>query len=459
MKNPIFLKTAIAAALFFSFGAEAALPVIPGGAGFGIETPAGRGGKIFRVTSLAASGSGTLAECIAATGPRVCIFETSGVIQLADDLKIRNPYVTIAGQTAPAPGIMIRGGALGIHASDVLVQHLTVRVGDDPTGPLLSNRDAMKITASGNIRNVVIDHCSFSWAVDEVMSMQGDWDNITLSNNIFAEPLANSLHPEGAHGFTSLAGPSAGKLTMVGNLFANGTARNPLSRAGVLAFVNNVVYNHVNQGVDLQGEGFASLNSVVGNVFIKGPNSGAKTPSVRIAGGTLSLLPGSKLYVRDNVGDGADGAIVGSDPWSIVRNDGSLSRSSLEAASAPNWPTGLVAASASNADALNRVLSKAGARPAERSAVDSRIVNGVRNQTGQVINCVGNDGSDRCAKNGGGWPTYAKNIAALSIPSDPSGDADGDGYTNLEEWLHLRAAAVEGDTVDHKPNPPVLIVE
>src|SRR5262245_46487956 len=112
------------AALAMCASAAQALPVIPGAAGFGMDTPAGRGGKVYRVTNLNADGAGSLKACIDGTTRRVCVFEVSGIIRLTSDLIIRNNYITIAGQTAPSPGIMLRGAALRIHASHVLVQHI-----------------------------------------------------------------------------------------------------------------------------------------------------------------------------------------------------------------------------------------------------------------------------------------------------------------------------------------------
>src|SRR6187399_3587033 len=125
-----------------------ALPVIPGAAGYGMDTKAGRGGAVYRVTTLGASGAGSLKACIDATGPRTCVFEVSGVIRLTSDLIIRNDQIRIAGQTAPSPGIMLRGAALLINASDVLVQHIRIRTGDDPVGPNPDNRDSLKITGN-----------------------------------------------------------------------------------------------------------------------------------------------------------------------------------------------------------------------------------------------------------------------------------------------------------------------
>jgi hypothetical protein len=174
-----------------------ALPVIPGGYGYGMETAAGRGGTVYKVTNLNASGSGSLKACIDGTTARTCVFEVSGVIRLTSDLTIRNSRLTIAGQTAPSPGIMLRGAGIKIQASDILIQHIRVRTGDDPNGPDPDNRDSLKIegSAAKPVRNIVIDHCSFSWAIDEIASTWGPTDNITFTNNIFAEPLNESIHP------------------------------------------------------------------------------------------------------------------------------------------------------------------------------------------------------------------------------------------------------------------------
>lgn len=149
--------------------AASALPVLPGAVGFGMDTPAGRGGAVHRVTNLNASGPGSLKACVDASGPRTCIFEVSGTIRMSSDLDITNPNITIAGQTAPSPGIMIRGAGIRVGASDVLLQHLRVRPGDAADGPDPGNRDALKVSSQTPISNVVIDHCSFSWAMDETV--------------------------------------------------------------------------------------------------------------------------------------------------------------------------------------------------------------------------------------------------------------------------------------------------
>ena len=454
----------LSVAAVFSASAHA-LPVIPGASGFGIETPAGRGGRIFVVSSLADNGPGTLRECVSASGPRICVFEVSGVIRLSSDLSVTNPNLTIAGQTAPSPGIMLRGAGLGIHASDVLVQHIVVRSGDDPGGPDPNLRSALMID-SGNserwIRNIVIDHCSFSWAPGKNLVIWNQFDDISLLNSMFSEPLRESPSaPSNSVSFNAITGATNGRVSFIGNLFAHFQDRAPLTLNQSMVFANNVAYNYWS-GTDFQNRsGIATLNSVVGNVYIRGQDSRSSTWDVLLNGGQYGpVIRGTKLHVRDNVGTQPNGNSLSSDPWSIVRNDSGLSRSEVEALSPPVWPQGLVARSAADGGVLDFVLSTVGARPAERNSVDERVINSVRNGSGRIIDCVSSDGTTRCAMNGGGWPEYAQNYRRLDLPTDPHVDGNGDGYSNIESFLHEMAAVVEGrSNSTTAPKAPMTTVE
>lgn len=438
-------------------------PVIPGAAGFGIETPAGRGGQIIHVTNLNDSGPGSLRDCATAPGSRICVFDVSGVIELESNLQVTEDFVTIAGQTAPAPGIMLRGAPLQIQASDVLVQHIAVRVGDGSQGAEASIRDALKINAPYFIKNIVIDHCSFSWSTDEAAQVWNDWDNITISNSIISEPLNESLHNKGEHGYAMLVDTTDGQISVIGNLIAHSKNRNPRVGASRFVFVNNVVYNYGQGGMSLfNTPGLPSYNSIVGNVYLKGPDSSG-SDVIRLDsnsnGPTNAILSNSRIYLSDNQASGAT-----SDPWSIVNNGSGVSRSQLEWFVAPTWPTGLQAVATENDAVLDRVLANVGSRPAQRDRVDANVISHVRNGTGEIINCVSNDGSEKCSKNAGGWPLYAQNTHVPAIPANPNGDSDGDGYTNVEEWLHSLAAGLEGSASalpapapdTPKPNPPQI---
>lgn len=437
-----------------------ALPVFPGAVGFGTDTLAGRGGTVYRVTNLNTSGTGSLKACIDGSGPRVCVFETSGTIKLTTDLIIRNDFITIAGQTAPSPGIMLRGAALKITASNVLVQHLRVRVGDDAVGPAFENRDALKIegTATKPARNVVIDHCSFSWAVDETVSLWGRYDNITLSDNIFAEALNDSLHPDYdgvgviPHGYGVILGSSPdSSVTMVRNLFGHTVERNPLSRASQLVFVNNVVYNRMKRDLDLQSDGVTpTMTTALRNTFIKGPSyAGDQSPIYIRTSGTLGLGQGSRAYQSGNVSVNYTRELV-------TLTAGNTISGLLSLDGYPVWNGGLQIINTGDNLAVDTVLNRAGARPTDRDKVDKRVVSNVQARNGQIINCVSNDGSARCAKNGGGWPSVAANRRTLSLPSNPS-TVTASGYTNLELWLHSMDNSISGTTQASSPASPMKL--
>ncbi|MBR1254975.1 hypothetical protein JQ634_14850 [Bradyrhizobium sp. AUGA SZCCT0240] len=419
------------------------LPVIPGGRGFGMSTRAGRGGAVYRVTNTNSRGAGSFRACAEASGPRVCIFEVSGYIDISPELRIYNPYLTIAGQTAPSPGITLRGGKLIIATSDVLVQHIRVRVGDGP-GSDPDDRDALTIdgykrSPSNPVENVVVDHCSFSWSIDEVVSAWWYTDQITLSNNIIAQPLHRSLHPKGPHGFGVIFGHAPGSISMLYNIMAHNTDRSPNSRAEHFAMLNNTVYNWTWYATRLTGEedlGIAppaTNSSVIGNMYIPGPDTIFERLPIEV----LNPNSATKVYVSDNAGFRQSG-----DPMSMVEwSSGLEERQASYSAPSGTILEGIVAASPGQAHDF--VLVHAGARPKDRDSVDIGVINEIKSRAGTTINCVSADGSERCQKNAGGWPSMPMNRITHTLPANPSGDDDGNGYTNLEEWLHQKAAALE----------------
>ncbi len=411
------------------------IPVIPNEDGFGMDTPAGRGGIIYKVTNLDSSGAGSLKECIDADGPRVCVFEVSGIIELSNHLKITNPYITIAGQTAPSPGITLKGAGIVIQASDVLLQHIRVRVGDLSSGPAYDDRDALKIESKyGNINNVVIDHVSASWATDEIFST---WsydgkvaEGITVINSIFSEALYDSFHPDGKHSMGVLIGKNTRELLFNKNILAFNNYRNPLIRddSTDVIVANNYIYN---PGVGSKSKiyfGTTGPNnvgmraSVVGNVFKANPEEYYDN-IVFVEQGSASSF---KLYVDDN-----SGPLGTSDDWAAVmgRTD-----SSIRASSAPVSVSGLSFLKSSEVG--NYVYANSGARPADRDDIDKRVVSNMKAGKGSIIDSQNDVG---------GWKSLSENYREFVVPSNPNGDDDKDGYTNLEELLHEYAYAVEKD--------------
>ena len=177
------------------------------------DTRSGRGGRIIRVTTLASDGPGSLREAVEAKGPRIVVFEVGGVIDLGRSvLDIREPYLTIAGQTAPSPGITLIRGGIDLRGHDVVIRHIRVRTGVDGQ-PKLSGWEADSHFPTVGAWNVIVDHCTFSWALDENMSASGprftgntvaEWrkgtsHDITFSYNLAAEGIADGSHPKGEH--------------------------------------------------------------------------------------------------------------------------------------------------------------------------------------------------------------------------------------------------------------------
>jgi hypothetical protein len=389
------------------------------------------------------------------------VFEVSGTIRFSREIEVWNSNLTIAGQTAPSPGIMVRGAPLVIIASDVLIQHIRFRAGDDANGPAGDERDSLSVAgpnANSKVRNIVIDHCSIEWAVDELTNVWGHWDNVTLTNNMFAEPLNESIHPQGPHGYGPIfAGEDSGNISVMGNLFAHADYRNPAARARNFVFVNNVIYNRGNGDISLQSDraDLFTTNSIVGNVFLKGPNYNWAIAPIFIddQAADVPWPAGSSIYAADNISD---------EPYKNATNlvgrfTGSSFTSSIRT-SPVAWLSGLVPLQTANDAVLDSVLTNVGARPADRDSVDKRIINTVKTRTGQIINCVSADGSARCAKNAGGWPSYPQNTRALTLPANPNAVA-ANGYTNLENWLHDYADDVEGGAKPAPLHPTSIIVE
>ena len=414
------------------------LKIFPGAEGFGTGTRGGRGGTIYRVTNLNDSGTGSLRAAVQASGPRIVVFEVSGVITLQNPLIITNPFITIAGQTAPVPGIMLKNRRLTIATHDVLVQHIRVRPGDARSNNSSEEgeRDSLGIVGHTDIYNVVVDHCSFQWAVDEVIGIWGykdsRLDNITISNCIVSEALDHSINPQGAHSKGFLIGDYAKKVAVLRNLISSSDDRNgPNAKGGTSSVViNNYVYNAGRSGRMHYSDSYNAgplLQTTIGNVFRDGPEYATKAP----LWWHDNTKAGSKVFASDNL---------------ILRLNESVA--SVPLMDPPSWGNPQVGTPPVPYDGItilptssvkNHVLQNCGARPAERGTangdrLDERVVNDVWNGSGAIIDAPAQ---------GGGWPTYARNTRQFVAPANPNGDDDGDGYTNIEEVLHQMAQTIE----------------
>jgi|LGVE01.1.fsa_nt_gb hypothetical protein len=418
------------------------IKIFPGAKGFGTETQAGRGGKIIRVTNLKDSGPGSLRDAIDASEARIIVFEVGGMIALKSNLRIRNPYCTIAGQTAPPPGITIKNYGIKIATHDILMQHLRIRPGDEgkKRDGSWDNLDALQLNAGA--RNVVIDHISASWAIDENISIwAGKMDNATFSNCIISEGLHNSVHTEQPHSKGLLIGPNSGNVSIFGNLMAHNIDRVPQIQGGnnVVA-VNNLIYEGGEHDFVYLTDPYQAgpVNAYFeSNLFIDGPSTSAEY----IFSLRPNLHPESKFFQQNNLHLNR----LNNRTPVLVKDK---TPAGIKVTLPPVPLLGITILDAENLE--DRILSTAGARPGERGTpsadpVDERIIYQVKTRTGKQIDCV-----EGCANSPpGGWPAPAKSRRIFTIPITPKGDSDGDGYTNIEEVLHQMATEVEHQS----PNP------
>jgi pectate lyase len=376
---------------------RAALPAFPGALGWAARTQGGRGGALLRVTTLAADGPGSFREAIETRGTRIVVFEVGGLIDLGRrELTIREGNLTIAGQTAPSPGITLIRGGLSIAAHDVVIRHIRVRPGEAGAAKM-SDWDVDALSTGTGARDVIVDHCSFTWAIDENLSASGGrfnggdtpdaWRNsashrITFSNNIIAEGLANSTHPKGEHSKGSLIHDNVTDVFIVANLYAHNMERNPLFKGGARGMVvNNLIYDpgpravHYNLIREEWGDRPAELGSIamIGNVLRSGPSTPDDLAFFQL-GGSGDV----EIYLDDNILVDR----LGRPLPEFGRYTTSAARM-IRLKRAPAMPDGFIPMAAT--DVQDAVIRNAGARPWDRDATDARIVADTIEGRGRII--------------------------------------------------------------------------
>jgi hypothetical protein len=416
----------------------------PGAEGFGRNTTGGRGGKVIYVTNLNDAGPGSFRAAVETSGPRYVLFKISGNISLESRLDIRFGDLTIAGQTAPGDGICIRNYPVVINADNVIIRFLRFRLGD-----------VKKVEADGIegrfCKNIIIDHCSVSWSVDECFSFYGN-ENTTLQWSIISESLNNSVHSKGAHGYGGIWG---GRLASFHhNLLAHHNSRNP--RLGETAddkfalndlvdLRNNVIYNWGGNSC----YGGEAMNVNIVNCYYKpGPASSNRERIVSIdknktVSSEIYDIWG-KYFISGNYIDGSSRAT--SDNWTYgVFNQFHSSYGTVSAAEKDSIRINKEHSTNGNVTthtallAYEKVLELAGAS-LSRDAIDSRIVDNV--MKGNFLS-NGSSGS----KNGiidsqqdvGGWPL----LYSIEAPFDSSNDGMPDAW-KLKNKLDPKLAQANG---------------
>lgn len=409
------------------------LPAFPGAEGFGSTTPGGRGGRIIEVTNLDPIGPGSLLDAVKASGPRIIVFRVAGTIEPATAVTISNPFVTIAGQTAPGGGICIKGKEFIIETHDVIVRGLRFRLGDQN-----GNKDSFRISGSrGGASNIIIDHCTVSWGMDENASVITNSQNITFSWNLFSE----ALNAIGQSFGLLLAKDGPKNISVHHNLFVHNRARSAKVARDVSAeVINNIVYNYGTKATTANPG--AKIN-IIGNRFIPGantlgaPSNPAKGVDIELRGPDGSSGTSPALYVVGNIGPGRESN--SGDEWNVV--DGDRQFESSEPAVTPSGIT-----SQNVEDIFDLVLNNAGVTVPKRDAVDTRVVADVRNRSGQIIvsqNEVGGwpqleAGTPPQDSDHDGMPDDWERANGLdpSNAADAGGDRNQDGYSNIEEYIN-----------------------
>lgn len=443
----------------------------PGAEGFGAYTPGGRGGRVFRIITLEDYAHkerpipGSLREAVSAKEPRMVVFAVSGTIHLKERLRIQSPFITIAGQSAPGDGICLADQGTAFATHDVVIRHLRFRHGD------ASGDDADALWFR-NAQNIIVDHCSISWGLDENFSFTKSTTDVTAQWCIISEGL-NPKH----HGYGSLIAPDVdSRMSFHHNLYADNFGRNPRvgSRAHidfVFDYRNNVIFNW-GTGYDwgvwavYGNEEVENVDfNFVGNYSIAGPDTSIEATREKGFSPRFDLTTDgyrraalssnrktSRIYQSGNRSDSnVNGKLDGKDiGWDMV--NGLYTRSDTPF---PVPEPYAVATEPAN-EAYERVLQSAGAMPWRRDAVDRRVVEGVRAQSGRIINSQSQVG---------GWPE----LKGMPAPVDLDGDGlpdewelahgldpkkpadssqlakDGSGYSNLELYLNRLVKTGIGD--------------
>ncbi len=476
---------------------QAKIPSFPGAEGGGMYSFGGRGGKVITVTSLADRGPGTLREACETGGARIVVFNVAGIIKLETPIIVNAPYITIAGQTAPGDGVCVAGESFWVNTHDVVVRHMRFRRGETD----VTRRDD---AFGGNpVGNIIIDHCSTSWGLDENISFyrhmfdpqDGSKEkklptvNVTIQNTISAQALDTYNHAFGS----TLGGENC---SFMRNLWANNAGRNPsIGWNGVFNFANNVIYNWVHRSVD--GGDYTALYNIINNYYKPGPLTPKDSPigyrMVKPESGRskLGYLVFGRVNCNGNIMEGNDA--VTQDNWNGgVQVEDFPNADKYTDAMKWNEPFPMPPMKIMNAkDAYNFVLKNVGANIPKRDVVDERVIEQV--STGKVYYTPESDTIDfyqfkyrRLPKDSykygiitdirqvGGYPEYKgepyidtdgdgmpdawekKYGLNPNDPSDAVKDLNGDGYTNIEKYINCINPKKKVDWTNLKNNRDTL---
>lgn len=431
------------------------IPAFPGAQGMGANSLGGRGGEVIKVTNLNDSGPGSFRAAVESSGPRIIVFTVSGYINLDTLIVIRNPYLTIAGQSSPG-GIGITGRPVRLLTHDVIITHMRFRLGShrcSSDGTCETQGESLFI---GNGYNIIIDHSSLSWGTDEVLQVGSYWGDVygvTISWSMIYEGLQDP-HPKDNHGYgllvsSKFAEGDGPKITIHHSYLAHHSDRMPQINGDVFVdFRNNVGYNWKG-ALSIHIYNVDTYNpevNVVDNYYKPGANSNTCYPGGNTGeiSAVFSGTPREQIFVEGNLGCIRDDQQ--DDEWSVVQQwSGSLLNEGWKKTT-PYATTGIpVTTRDMSYSYAQEILQNVGATKPVRDSADTEVINEFSAGTGGFVTNV----------------TYPDDYPTLSSPSPPSdidndgmadswetvrglnvglndsaGDNDNDGYTNIEEYLY-----------------------
>lgn len=411
----------------FGFSDEEDALAFPGADGYGKNTVGGRGGKVIAVTNLNDSGDGSLRAAIEAKGARVVVFKVSGTIELESMLVVKNPYITIAGQTAPGDGICIANYGMTVKADQVIVRYLRSRPGGSAETDALWVKDC---------ENVVIDHVSASWGTDETLSVSGS-DNVTVSNCLISESL--NVNKFGTHGMGSLVRGSAGqKVTFARNVYATHRSRLPMAGNYSSAeedpvgfrfeFINNLVYNWSGQsaGKNHDTDSITWFN-LINNDYRQGP----------VSAGAYAWSEGcsyTKMYMEGNSINGQ----VAENQWDLVEiEEDNINFSWENYKLTERFEDTVYENILPTSEVYDTLLADVGAS-LSRDQVDQAVIETIKNKTGKIINKP---------EQSAGWSGAYPDLQS----KEPQKDSDGDGMPDeWEEKVGLDASNADDGALETK---------
>jgi hypothetical protein len=402
-------------------------PAFPGAEGGGKYVTGGRGGEVISVDNLNDKGDGSFRKAIEAEGPRTIIFRVSGIIELQKTIHIKNGDLTIAGQTAPGDGICLKNYGIRVDADNVIIRYIRVRPGDE----MREENDA--ITGIRH-KNIIIDHCSFSWALDEVASFY-DNENFTMQWCIISESLYHSWHHKGDHGYGGIWGGL--NASFHHNLISDHTSRNPRfcgSRYSGKAenektdFRNNVVYNW---GFNSVYGGEEGSYNMVNNYYKAGPAT-KKDVRHRILNLTQMFynpsinpdtLRAGWFFIDGNVVEG--NPEISKDNWNGGVQGKGVDKAAIEK-SKLTTPVEYTPIETDDAKTVFQPVLKCAGASLVRDAVDKRII--AETKSGKEKSGASFDGGGKgiidSQADVGGWPVLKSEA--------PPKDSDNDGMP--DKW-------------------------